>query len=391
MSRRHRVGIRDRTVLVAHPGAELYGSDRVLLESVSAFADAGWSVVAALPVRGPLVRELEDRGARVVIAPTPVLRKSALRPLGFLRLAGEACRGLWHGWHLIRAVRPSLVYVSTVTIPLWSVLGRLSRRAVLVHVHEAEASARPVVRRLLAVPMLMAHRIVANSEFSIGVLTRSAPRLAARTSVLYNGVVGPAERVEPRTSIEGPVGLLYVGRLSPRKGVDVAIAAVSLLTAAGCDATLDVVGAVFPGYEWYETELRAAARDASISDAVRFRGFQPDVWHFLSQCDIAIVPSRVDEPFGNTAVEAVLASRPLVVSATSGLREAAEGYASARFVTPGDPKALADAVLGIRESWPSVRAAAIEDAALADERHSPDHYRRALLAVVHEVLGTARE
>lgn len=391
MSRRHRAGIRDRTVLVAHPGAELYGSDRVLLESVSAFVDAGWSVVATVPVRGPLVHELQLRGARVVVAPTPVLRKSALRPLGIVRLAADVGRGLWHGCRLIRAARPSVVYVSTVTIPLWSLLGYLTRRAVLVHVHEAEASARPMIRRLLAAPMLMADRIVANSEFSTDVLTRSVPRLAARTSILYNGVVGPAAPVEPRADVEGPVRLLYVGRLSPRKGVDVAVAAVARLAAAGRAATLDVVGAVFPGYEWYETELRDAARDAGLSDAVRLRGFQPDVWRFLAECDIAIVPSRVDEPFGNTAVEAVLASRPLVVSATSGLREAAAGYASARFVTPGDPQSLADAVLGILDHWQEVRAAAIEDSVLAVERHSPDQYRRTLLAVVHELRGATGE
>lgn len=37
-----------RRVLVAHPSAELYGSDRVLLESVLALRSAGWQVHVAL-------------------------------------------------------------------------------------------------------------------------------------------------------------------------------------------------------------------------------------------------------------------------------------------------------------------------------------------------------
>ena len=41
-------------VLLAHPSAELYGSDRVFLESVSALVLAGKSVVVSLPVTGPL-------------------------------------------------------------------------------------------------------------------------------------------------------------------------------------------------------------------------------------------------------------------------------------------------------------------------------------------------
>ena len=391
MSRRRRGGDRGTTVLVAHPGAELYGSDRVFLESVSAYVGAGWRVVAALPERGPLVRELEARGARVVIVPTPVLRKSALRPLGLVRLGLDGCRGVWHGTRLIRAVRPTLVYVSTVTIPLWSVLGRLLRCQVLVHVHEAEGSARTLVRKLLAAPLLAADRILVNSEFSLSVLTRAVPALGDRSTVLYNGVVGPDEHVPPRGSVDGPLGLLYVGRLSPRKGVDLAVAAAGLLVAEGCAVTLDIVGAVFPGYEWYEAELREAARRAGVADVVRFHGFRTDVWRFLAECDVALVPSRVDEPFGNTAVEAVLAARPLVVSATSGLREAAAGYGCVRFVTPGDARGLADAVHGIREAWSSVSAQAIEDAALADERHSPARYRSRFLEIVAAMQGASRE
>jgi glycosyltransferase involved in cell wall biosynthesis len=91
----------------------------------------------------------------------------------------------------------------------------------------------------------------------------------------------------------------------------------------------------------------------------------------------------VDEPFGNTAVEAVLAARPVVVSATSGLREAAAGYASAQYVTPGDPRALADAVLAVRDRWPEFRDAAVADAGAAARRHSPEGYR----GQVAELLG----
>ena len=74
-----------RTILVAHPGSELYGSDRVLLESVSGLLDDGWDVLVTVPADGPLVAELRRRGARVELCPSPVLRKSVLRPAGFAR------------------------------------------------------------------------------------------------------------------------------------------------------------------------------------------------------------------------------------------------------------------------------------------------------------------
>lgn len=378
-----REGARKRTVLVAHPGAELYGSDRVMLESVSGFVDDGWQVVTTLPHGGPLVAELESRGTGVAFVPTPVLRKSALRPRGAVRLIRDTVAGTVQGLRLLRRTRPQAVYVSTVTIPLWSLLGRLTGRPVLVHVHEAEGSASALTRRVLAFPLLLASGLVVNSSFSVDVLRRSISRLTRRATVVYNGVPGPTELVPPRDALTGPVRLVYVGRLSPRKGVDVAVEAVRLLVADGCPATLDVVGAVFPGYEWYQEQLRTQIADGGLQESVRLCGFHPDVWSYLATNDVALVPSRVDEPFGNTAVEAVLAARPVVVSATSGLREAAAGYASAQYVTPGDPRALADAVLAVRDRWSEFRDAAVADAGTAARRHSPEGYR----GQVAELLG----
>ena len=54
-------------VLVAHPGAELYGSDRVVLESVVAIVNAGAIVDVTVPETGPLIEELRRAGARVVV------------------------------------------------------------------------------------------------------------------------------------------------------------------------------------------------------------------------------------------------------------------------------------------------------------------------------------
>ena len=66
--------------LVVHQNSELYGADRVLVEVVTALGADG-PVTVVLPGAGPLVGELEARGAVVEIDPALfVLRKSALRP-----------------------------------------------------------------------------------------------------------------------------------------------------------------------------------------------------------------------------------------------------------------------------------------------------------------------
>jgi len=375
-----------RTALVAHPSAEMYGSDRMLIESVAGLVDAGWQVVVTVPSDGPLVAQVEARGARVVLCPSPVLRKAALRPRGLVSLAVEAVRAVPAATRLLRALRPDALYVSTVTIPLWLPLARVMRVPAVCHVHEAERSAPAVVRQALSLPTLLAASVITNSRFSLDVLADSFSSLGRRAQVVYNGVAGPEVTVQARQELAGAVRLLYVGRLSPRKGVDVAVEALADLVDRGVDARLDLLGAVFPGYEWYEKELADLADRRGVADRLHFLGFQPSVWTFVAEADVVLVPSRFDEPFGNTAVEAVLSARPVVVSDTSGLREAAAGYESAQIVTPGDAAALADAVVHVLADWGFFRQAAWRDASVATERHAPTTYRRLVAATVNHLV-----
>ena len=98
----------------------------------------------------------------------------------------------------------------------------------------------------------------------------------------------------------------------------------------------------------------------------------------LARADIALVPSLVDESFGNVAVEAVLAGRPVVVSAAGGLVEAVAGCASARLAAPGDVGAWTDAVLELSSDWAATRRATWEAADLLRDRHGAARYRSTL-------------
>jgi glycosyltransferase involved in cell wall biosynthesis len=197
-----------------------------------------------------------------------------------------------------------------------------------------------------------------------------------------NPVPGPAQPVPARERLDGPVRLLFVGRLSPRKGPDVAVRALRELRDRGVDARLTVAGSAFDGYEWFEQELRAEVADSGLTDRVDFVGFRADVWPLLSEADVALVPSTLDESFGNAAVEAVLAARPVVVSDLPGLREAVAGFAAVRVAHPGAPGGLADAVAELIADWPAVRAAATDDASRAHARHGTGGFAAALAGAV---------
>ncbi|MFC4911010.1 glycosyltransferase family 4 protein [Actinomadura gamaensis] len=361
-------------VVLAHPSPDLYGSDRMLVESVRGLA-RDWRVLVTLPADGPLSQALREAGARVEVLPVPVLRKAYMSPAGLFRLAFAAARTLPAAWRLLRRERAAALYVNTVTIPLWLVAARLARVPALCHVHEAEDGVPGPVRAALAAPLRLARTVIVNSRASAAALG-SAGR---RARIIYNGVDEPPAPVpEPRAVLTGPARIVLVGRLSPRKGTDVAVRAVRLLEDRGVPVRLTLVGDVFPGYEWFERELRDLAAGSA---AIEFAGFRPSVWESFAEADLAIVPSRV-EPFGNVAVEAMLAGRPVVVSATQGLTEiVVDGETGVR-VPPADPAALADGISRLLDDWNAALTRAKRARSDAAARFGTARYHRELREAV---------
>ena len=363
--------------LLVHPGWELFGSDRMLLESARGLREEGERVVVALPAHGPLVERLQAVGAEVLIPPMFVLRKSSLHPRNWLRTARDAVRGIAASVAIVRRLRPRTLYVSTIVLPTWPLIGRLARVPTVTHVHEAEASASRLVNLALYAPHLASHRLIANSRFTLQTMRTVLPVLARRTSVILNGVASPESVAPPRGRIDR-LRIGYVGRLSHRKGPDVAVEALALLAAAGVDAELHLVGAVFAGNEDYDRQLRDRAAALGIEDRVVRLGFRTDIWPLLGDVDVLVVPSRLDESFGNTAVEGVLAARPVIASDIAGLREAVGAYQGTTFVAPGDADELAAALRGVLDEWQPRRAAALTDREEAAARFAPEAYRRSV-------------
>jgi glycosyltransferase involved in cell wall biosynthesis len=373
------------TAVVAHPSADLYGSDLQLVESVAGLVAAGWRVVVCLPAPGPLVDRLRDAGASVEIVPVPVLRKSLANPLGLLRLAGSSLAALPRQVRLLRRERAHVVYVNTVTIPLWLVAARLARRPALAHVHEAEDDSPRLVALLLNTPLRLARTVVVNSRAAAGTLLRVVPSLRSRTTVVYNGVPGPDGTPEElvRPGDGGPRRVVLVGRLSPRKGPDVAVEAVALLRQQGLDVDLEVCGSVFPGYEWFEEQLRTRIDQLGLGGHVRLSGYTSPTWPALARAEVALVPSRA-EPFGNTAVEAQLAGRPVVASDVQGLREIVTSGETGLLVPPGDPARLAEAVGALLRDPDLAAALTVAGRASALHRFTVDRYRTAIVERVEQ-------
>lgn len=358
-------------------------------ESVAGLVEHGWRVVVAAPSDGPLVEPLLDLGAEVRVLDFPVLRRAAASPSGLTALALACVRALPRMRALLRRERPAIVYVNTVTLPWWLLAGRLAGVPTLCHVHEAEAADPPLVRKALALPLLLADAVVANSRSTEDVVLGSVPRLGARVRVIHNGVDGPpaALPAPPCTRREGaPWQLAVVGRLSARKAPDVALEAVALLRRRGHDVQVSLYGTPGPGQETYVAGLHARADQPDLRGAVRFGGYCAPIWSALEGADVLVAPS-LGESFGNAVVEAQLAGRPVVATAVQGHCETVADGETGLLVPPQDVGALADTLEELLGDI--ARADRLADAGRrsAVAHFGSDRYRSDIDAVVREAIG----
>lgn len=139
---------------------------------------------------------------------------------------------------------------------------------------------------------------------------------------------------------DGPV-LLFVGRIQPLKGVDVALQ--SLAALGRRDATLLVVGGASGAEGAAEVErVRSLADRLGLTDQVRF--IEPLPHHLLSTyyraADAVWVPSR-SESFGLVALEAAACGVPVVANAVGGLLSLVDHARTGFLVPERDPELFA--------------------------------------------------
>ena len=155
----------------------------------------------------------------------------------------------------------------------------------------------------------------------------------------------PGERRGARRALrlgDHPV-LLFVGRIQPLKGADVAIRALAELSDRHPDALLVVVGGA-SGEDGpaEEVHVRGLVSELGLTDRVRFVPPQPH--HLLSTyyraADVCVVPSR-SESFGLVALEAAACGTPVVAADVGGLTTLVDHGRTGFLVDERDPATYA--------------------------------------------------
>ena len=311
---------------VDHPG----GAETILLRMLGGLDERGWRITLSTPGSGPVRDAGREAGWATVSLPLGALR----------RRRGARAVGSWMRARRL-AGNHDVVYLNgTVCGRLLPALRGVGARLVL-HVHD-------VVPRVPGI-WQGADVVLADSQ-----------AVAARLTGLDAHVVYPAVDPDPPPVDppwppgDGPL-VGYVGRIEPRKGARDLVQAAPAIHAGAPAARIVLVGD-----DDYGIDRRY--RDSVVgAEGIEHYGWVAGGAGLMRHLDVLVLPAH-REPAGTVLAEAMAAGTPVVATRVDGLPEVVQDGVTGLLVEPGDPDALATAVLRVLERRGDMGVAAAQRA-----------------------------
>jgi glycosyltransferase involved in cell wall biosynthesis len=302
------------------------------------------AVVTRVRGHGPAI---EETGARVIPLEA---ERSSLNPLAAGYAAGQLAA-------ILREERPDIVHCIAIRAILvggfacamagiprrvyaLTGLGFLGARRDL-----AGRLARQALRRLIRALETRATRYLFENPDDPGLL--GLDPADARVTIVGGAGIDP-ERLQPsRLPASPPLRVAVVARMLWSKGIDVAVEATRLARSRGAAVELSLYGEPDPSNPRavpLET-LKLWDREPGIA----WHGRTTDVAAVWREQHVCCLPSRGGEGLPRTLLEAAACGRAIVTSDVPGCRAIVRDGVEGRLVPPGDPAALAEALVSLAD------------------------------------------
>ena len=143
---------------------------------------------------------------------------------------------------------------------------------------------------------------------------------ASSLRIIPNGFAFPLKRPSWPRPMACPLRILFLGRITRPKGIDIALDIVESLRNMGESVCLDVFGPVMrEDQRQYRDELQCRVEQQNLP--VQFWDPVADTHDLFPRYDLCLFPSRWDEAFGRVPVESIMSGVPVIVRDVGALRE----------------------------------------------------------------------
>lgn len=274
---------------------------------------------------------------------------------------------------------------------------RYLRRAGVPYVVAPNGTAPVIERRRMAKRVFDAavgHRIMANAArvlavsaaerrqlIDIGVAPTAVRQVPNPVDLREFSSAVPRGRCRATWGVADAPVVLFLGKISPRKNVDVLVRAFALL---GPDVRLVIAGNDMGGGQ----QARQLVQHLGLAGRTLFTGLLTGVdrLHALADADVVVYASE-HEVFGLVPFEALLAGTPVVVADDSGCGDLVGQTGGGLVVPVNDVLALAQAIRDVLARPGDWRRAAAQAAVAIRERYATDVVCAVLETVYSELVA----
>jgi glycosyltransferase involved in cell wall biosynthesis len=263
----------------------------------------------------------------------------------------------------LRRTKPDIVHIQNFSQFVPRIREALPETEIILHMH-AEWLAQ-IDDEWIGPRLAEADSIIFCSDFFAEQTRRAWPQYAGRCRTVYNGVT-LSEFDGANVERANPARLLFVGRVSPDKGVHVLVEAFGKVLQRHPTAELKIVG---PFATLPKSFCLSMAHEPIVQDLSRFYGrpyvdqlrermtpetakrieitgpiSRVDLVQQFKQAGVLVLPSIYPEGFGIPIVEAGACYTPAVCARRGGMPEVVEDGKTGLLVEAGDVDGLADAL-----------------------------------------------
>ncbi|MXV38582.1 glycosyltransferase [Flavobacteriaceae bacterium Ap0902] len=386
----------NRTILLLHQSASLYGSDKTLLELALAIkADKRWTPIVVLPFKGPLVDKLQENGITVVDLPVLKVSRDLLHPKNLWKLPFRIYKELNDFKVYFKDYKVDVIHSNTLAVLIGAFVYKSLKAKHIWHVHEMiekPSFVKEFYRYLLP---NKSDIIIANSKATEAFWLDNRKPLQKKFRLVYNGLDLPKDKLRPSIAaikeklfhipVDGLV-IGLVGRINQYKGHDLLLKTFEELSRRYPQIYLVMIGSTPPGKAFYKTELKNKIDQVEAKDSIRLIDFQEDIAAVWSAIDIAVVPTIIAESFGLVALEAMLAKKPVIASAIGGLVEVVDDEETGYLFEPENAQMLTEKLELLINNDSLRESMGARGYKKATEQFKLENYTQAILDIYSEMI-----
>jgi glycosyltransferase involved in cell wall biosynthesis len=262
---------------------------------------------------------------------------------------------------IIQRISPSIIHTHSFLPGLWTRLLKIAMKNIQIistihspYPYFKDLDVRSRAKRALEVWTInfSNSKVICVSEFVRQYLIHQTTIKAEKLCVIYNGI--PIDKFDHKfkSNVEmknifknnETLVLIYAGRLSEEKGLDILLKAFSILRFHMHNIKLLILG---------DGPLKSYLQDLSsslkINDSVKFLGFKKEIMQYLLQSDLYISCSRF-EGLPMSILEALSANLPVIATNVGGIPEVIKNDVHGILIEPNNPELLAKTIRNLLSS-----------------------------------------